>query len=443
MIQFKKLNSLLIAVGAFSVTSLAFASGFQLWEQDGASIGNYHAGYAALAEDASTGFYNPAGLTRIKKPQLVLAADLVTPHFNYSGTATSVLAGIVKRTESVTGNGGTHNLVPSFHFAYPINDRITAGLSVVGPFGLKTVYGRDNFLRTNTVYSSLSVIDVSPEIGFKINPQWSVGGGLDIERAHAEFALSAANLLVDPPAYLDSVNRADGATAYGFHLGGLFEYDDHTRVGLSYHSKVTHHLSGDSTLSGDIVSLLNGGKDYFTEQAKTNIATPAYTAFSGYHHTQGPWALMGSVIYTEWSSLENITLQNVSLLVFDGGPKLALGDVNVPQHWHNTWNVTGGVSYDLTDAFTLRAGLGYDQSPVPNAYRNLILPDNDRYVTALGFSFHPNKTITLDLGWSHYFVKEASINPPPLVTGGQTAWANGKSKGSADVFGAQITWNFV
>lgn len=438
MIQLKKLNAILIGAGALSLSSLAFASGFQLWEQDGASIGNYHAGYAASAEDASTGFYNPAGLTRIKKPQLVLAADLITPHFDYTGTASATLLG--PRTDFVRANGGTHNLVPSFHFAYPINDRITAALSAVGPFGLKTVYGRDTFLRTNTVYSSLSVIDISPEVGFKIHPQFSLGAGLDIERAHAEFA-SSAYLAALTPFYLDSVNRADGATAYGFHIGGLYEYDDQTRFGLSYHSKVTHHFSGDSTLTGLIIPLINNGNpEYVTNLAKTKITTPAYTAFSGYHHTQGKWAYMGSVIYTQWSVLKNITLQNVGSL---GGGGLGFTNVVVPQNWHDTWNVSGGVGYDLNEAITLRAGLGYDQSPVPEGYRNLILPDNDRYVTALGVSYHPNKTITLDLGWSHYFVKDARITPPPLALGSQTSTTNGKSKNSGDVFGAQITWNFA
>ena len=49
----------LCVIGLVSLSSYANASGFQLWEQDGASIGNYHAGYAAAANDASTAFYNP------------------------------------------------------------------------------------------------------------------------------------------------------------------------------------------------------------------------------------------------------------------------------------------------------------------------------------------------------------------------------------------------
>src|SRR3990167_6386814 len=76
----------LTSIGIYFYSSLASASAFQLWEQDAASIGNYHAGYAAAAEDASTAFYNPAGLTRFKEQQLVVSADNIFTSFKYRGT---------------------------------------------------------------------------------------------------------------------------------------------------------------------------------------------------------------------------------------------------------------------------------------------------------------------------------------------------------------------
>src|SRR5262249_51702106 len=74
---------------SLSCLSAANAASFQLWEQDGAQVGNYHAGYAALAQDASTSFYNPAGITRIKNQQAVFAVDSIHTNFKYMGSVTT------------------------------------------------------------------------------------------------------------------------------------------------------------------------------------------------------------------------------------------------------------------------------------------------------------------------------------------------------------------
>ena len=65
----KRLFLFMSAAGFISFTHQASASAFQLWEQDSATIGNYHAGRSAEAPDASTSYYNPAGLVRIKNQQ--------------------------------------------------------------------------------------------------------------------------------------------------------------------------------------------------------------------------------------------------------------------------------------------------------------------------------------------------------------------------------------
>ena len=59
-VSLKWLPALLL--GVFS--GAAGASGFQLLEQ-GSGLGNAYAGSAAKANDASTIFWNPAGMTRL------------------------------------------------------------------------------------------------------------------------------------------------------------------------------------------------------------------------------------------------------------------------------------------------------------------------------------------------------------------------------------------
>ena len=52
-----------LALALAAAHGSVLAAGFQLIEQNASGLGNAYAGQAAAAEDASTVFFNPAGLT--------------------------------------------------------------------------------------------------------------------------------------------------------------------------------------------------------------------------------------------------------------------------------------------------------------------------------------------------------------------------------------------
>lgn len=448
--KLRHLVTALCAAGSLSITMSAFAAAFQIWEQDGASIGNYHAGYAVLAQDASIAFYNPAGIVRFKNQQIVLGGAAVLTDFKYKGSVavseTTPGGTFTANYPSVTAQGGTLSAVPSMHYVTPINDYMGFGFSVVVPFGLKTDYGSSTPLRYAATLTSITVIDISPSLGFKVTDKGSLGIGLDIQKAYGEFDLTGTlqPLLIDLEA--NSVNKAND-TGYGFHLGGMYEFSEATRVGLSYHSQVVHHMSGPSEFTGGIPTVVNAdGSPTIYSRAKTNVTLPAYTAFSAYHKIMPQVALMGSVIYTQWKGFRNLIFNNIAGVVNDPSTLIkATNDIQVviPEHFKNTWNVSVGADYYATDDITLRGGVGYDQSPISNTYRNVQLPDNNRYVIAFGGHYQATKAWGFDLGWTHLFIHKANVNPPPLTVGGQTVATNGSVTGGADVFGAQVSWTIT
>lgn len=431
---------LLCATGTLGLSTQAMASAFQLWEQDGASIGDYHAGYAAQADDASTGFYNPAGLTRFRNQQITFGADTIMTSFKYRGDVnikTPLLPPTGITYDSVVAQGGQIGVVPFLHYVAPITDSLGFGFDVDIPFGLKTNYGMSTPLRYAGTLSSIEVVDISPSLGFRVTDKASIGAGFDIQRAYAEF--NSVGTLGTPEFDSTSTNKAND-TGYGFHLGALYEFTPDTRVGLSYHSQVVHHLTGSSHLDGPVPDYLTGGS-LISHHALANLTLPPYTALSIYDKVKPQVALMGSVIYTQWSTFQTLRLQNVAgVQDFTPGTNI---DVVIPEHYHNTWNVTVGSEYYITPAVTLRGGIGYDESPIPDAYRNIQLPDNDRYVIALGGHYQATKTVGVDLGWTHFFLRNASINPPPQATGDQVVTTTGNVTGGADVIGGQITWDIV
>jgi len=59
------------------------SAAFGIAEQSALGLGSTFSGGAAVPENASTIWFNPAGMTRINSNQLVLGAHLIEPSFNF------------------------------------------------------------------------------------------------------------------------------------------------------------------------------------------------------------------------------------------------------------------------------------------------------------------------------------------------------------------------
>jgi long-chain fatty acid transport protein len=434
----QRLFSFMCVAGMLGLSTQAVAASFQLWEQDGAGVGNYHAGRAALANDASTAFYNPAGIMLIKNQQFVASDVGIFTDIQYRGTASTntYLGGA---PQSISIQGGGFSQVPDFHYVAPISEKFGFGLSVVAPFGLKTDYGRTTALRYVATATTLNVVDVSPVLGFNVTPTFSVGIGLDAQRMSARFNQTA----VLGTSVTDTTSTNKGFdTAYGYHMGALYQWKPSTRVGLSYNSQVVHHIRGTSKAVGPVANLFNNGQPIVSQYANASLTLPAFTTLSLYHQLNTKWALMGTVIYTQWSVFQNLRLKNLAGVT----PQLLPSNnitANVIEDYRNTWNFAVGADYYATENLTLRTGVGYDQTPTKNQYRNVQIPDNNRYAIALGGHYQGTKTLGFDLGWTHLFVPNTHIAPPLQVTGAQVSATNGSTNSSVDILGAQVTWDIV
>ena len=75
----------------------------------------------------------------------------------------------------------------------------------------------------------------------------------------------------------------------------------------------------------------------------------------------------------------------------------------------------------MTEALKLRAGVGYEKSPITDDVRIPLLPDNDRFWVALGGSYQWSPKLSFDLAYSHMFVKNTSID----ITSAANPWFTG------------------
>jgi len=428
---------LTLAAGIFSLPGYVFASGFQLWEQDGASVGNYHAGRAAIAADASTAFYNPAGLVRIPNKQLVLGMDFIRTDFSYDGTI--AVDTLTPPTPLPTkAQGGTFNFVPDVHYADPVSNNLFIGLSLVAPFGLKTDYKNDSIVRYAATLTSIKVIDFAPSLGFAINDKWSVGFGLDLEHVTARFDLVTG--LFEPITDTSAKNSVD-TEGLGYHAGILYQYSPQTRVGLGYQSKVNLRFRhGDSKFSGPLANGIEGGVQESFD-LRSDVTLPATTTLSVFHSFNPAWDVMGTVSYTQWKVFKNVIMKNVAGIDLPEVESNSI-TVTIPQNYRNTWNYVVGANYHFNEQWFFRSGVGYDQTPANNEDRNLQLPDTNRIVLALGGHYQATKTLGFDAGWSHIFRQKVPVDVSQQV-GAQLTTTDGNVEGYADVYGFQMTWDIV
>lgn len=102
------------------------------------------------------------------------------------------------------------------------------------------------------------------------------------------------------------------------------------------------------------------------------------------------------------------------------------------------------LGYGINLGVLYEAGMAYDESPVPDRYRTPRVPDADRLWTSIGLGCRLGNMTTLDLGYAHIFIREASLRRVS-VAGGEDAGRGtliGNYNNSIDIFSAQITARF-
>ena len=440
----------LIMAITLALSTSALASGFQIWEQSAAGTGDYHAGGAAEANDASTEFYNPAGLVRLKHPQVSLGGVGVWTHIPYDGTVSNdQIKTTIWQTNifNVKAQGGGFNPIPNFYVASPVNDRFAVGFGVFVPFGSQTDYGNSTEIRYAATKTSLKTIDLSPALAIKITPNISIGLGIDRVYASGEFDQYAGQYYPLPsyPSITSkdttSINKGN-AWGTGLHGGLLLSLFSHTRIGISYHSSIKEKLTGTSKFTGELANLsTTPGGTQESKALNTTFRLPAYYTLSLFQDISSKWDVMASATYTLWSSFTDLKLNNVA-----GINKAGIEDnklkVDIHENFHNTWNVALGAHYKLNTKWLIKAGIGFDQSPTPDSTRNVQLPDANRFALSTGATYYIGKNISINFGYTHIFMKNAPINQSQSV-GAETITTAGDVKSHADIVGLQLSYTFM
>lgn len=392
-----------VAGALLAITGAAAASGFALIEQSGSGLGNAFAGGAASAEDASTIFYNPAGMSRLNGKQLVVAAHAILPSAKFTGTG---LAGT-----DMGGDAGGLALVPNGYFVMEVNPQLRVGLGVGAPFGLQTEYTPTWVGRAHAIKSKLETINLNPSVAYRVNDGFSLGAGINYQRVRGE--------LTSNPVVTSISSLTGSDSAWGYNLGALVNVSPQTRIGLAYRSDISYNLSGQVNFTAPLAAL--------SGPVTLAVKMPASFSASAFHQLDDKWDVMADVSWTGWGVLKELRVLRTS------GAVVQL----VPENWRDTWRVAAGANHHYNEQWTARMGVAYDQTPVSDAFRTARIPDGNRSWLSVGGQYKASKASVIDFGYAHLFVDNASINStvtaPALV---------GTYSNSVDILSVQYAHNF-
>lgn len=398
-----------------------FSSGYHFGTQSVSSQSTANSS-SAEAADASTIFYNPAGLSKLSGTNFSINTNLVAPSVKYHNAQANYFIGAPSAVSGSNSGKITKDLVvvPHLYASHQINEQLTLGLGIYVPFASATEYQRDSVLRYNVNQMGLTSIAINPTLSYKVDNHHSVAVGLIGQYSSAELrqyanfgAFLGANGIADGFAEVEGTDWG-----LGFNLGYLWDVNDRLRLGASYRSKIDHTIKGTAnwTAPNPVVGAAVASAGYLPQEAAgVTITTPESLSLHGMLKVDDRWSAFGDVTWTRHSRFNRLDIRY-------GTPKRVLNASNplVPAvsatttmqpNWRNTFKLGLGAAYQYSDPLQLRFGVAYDQSPIkdPN-YRLSTLPDNDRIWFSVGAKYDINDNSSLNVGYSYTHIKDAKAN---------------------------------
>jgi long-chain fatty acid transport protein len=392
-------------------------------------MGTGFAGRSSSADDASTVYGNPAGMSRLNGQQItggVAAIDASTDIKDASG----------RPSGSNKGDMVPFTAVPFGFYTNKLNDQWAIGFGVYAPFGLVTDYENGFQGRGFGSKSEVKVMTFQPTVSYAFNDKVSIGFGPTINRISGVLE-SDKTLVIGAPFSDTNVKIKGDDTALGFNVGVLVQATDTTRVGLTYHSKVNYKLEGHTTVSGPAQT--QGALRNNRYDASLKIETPESYDLSVTQDLTDAWKLYGGATWTRWSRLKEITVNNEGVTATNGGALAPsrIANITEEQNWHDTWAYAVGTSYQLTKQVVLRTGLTFDQSPTNNKDRSPRIPTGDRTIFSVGLGYKVMDNMTVDLAYSYLKEEDVKVNNTSLPSNYSAKYEN-----SANGFGLGMTYTF-
>ncbi len=428
----KTLLSCAVAFGLASVSTFTQAAGFQLAEYSATGLGRAYAGEAAMADNASAQWRNPAMLTYLEGTQVSAGAIYVNPNVDVEGTVNHAQLG---KTHASSNDFAHDAVIPNFYLSHQLNEQVALGFALGTNYGMETDLGTEFAASHFGNQASVISKEANFNIAYQVLPQLSIGGGVRYVMGEGHFGATApAKNLIHHPVTNNVMTLPKGTTlkymegednSWGWQVGSAWQINQDHRVGFAYKSEVVMDFEGHAE-----------GVSYGSyKPGMMSVTLPATAELASFHQLNDQWAIHASINWTDWSSFKELTA------VF---PEKS--DLIKSENWEDNYRFALGTTYQYDAKLALRAGVAYDTSAVDDKNRTATIPETDRTWVSVGGSYVATPQLTLDAGFTYIFAKDATINEPRDASD-QTAAAiggafTGNVSGNVWLIGVQANYRF-
>jgi len=367
----------------------AWSGGLYIQEFATPSLGTANAGAQAWADNASTAFFNPAGMTRLDGKELMVGGGLIYSDIKFDPAPDTPVAG---------GDGGqAGSLAPLINafYVHSLSDDLKLGIDLVSVSAAVLDYDDNWAGRRQCQKVEILTMTLHPSIAYHVNDWFSIGGGVGL--VYGALELEVAGIAPNSKWTIDGDDLE-----YVYNLGAMFELSDHTRLGVVYWSEANFNFEGD--VSQQPIGLQGA--------ADTALTLPQFVKAGIYHEINDRFALLGSVGWEDWSELENVNIstENVSAAL--------------AKNWKDTYNFAGGLHYRLSKPWLLQFGIAYDTSPVDAEDRTADMPVDRQIRYTIGTQYEKSEKLTIGCALEYADLGDAEINNPSNVNGLKGSYKN-------------------
>ncbi len=215
---------------------------------------------------------------------------------------------------------------------------------------------------------------------------------------------------------------------FGWNAGLVYEFNEHNRIGVAYHSQVDINFKGQYSNQFPVAAAqqlqaagitATGGKEI---PGTLHLPLPAYWEISGYHKMTDRFAMHYSYKYTQWSKFKELRAKGT-----DGKTLFSK-----TEEFRDSSRIALGASYDVTDALTVRTGIAYDESAA-DEHNTISIPDTDRTWFSVGATYHFTPNVSIDAGFAHLKGKKNTFKEEGVPF---------TSKASANLYGLNVNYRF-
>lgn len=413
-------------LSALAVSSTAHSAGFYLNEHSANGLGRAFAGQAALAENATVLYSNPAAMSQFKQTNSSFFISYVEPGIDVDGNVTLSVPGNTLALDASHHDISASEIIPAAFYVTPLNDRWSFGLGFYANFGLSTDFDDDYNALHFADKAEITSLNITPALSYKVSEQLSVGLGVSFNHTEAELgtsvpaaaAVATANRV---PANATLLKMDGDDWSLSWNLGLLWQPTTATDIGFNYRSHTKLKLAGD--VSSDL-------RPQFNQGGSLNLDLPDMAELAISHQISPRLSVQSSIHWFGWNSFDVLTVN------FDDGNDLVIGE----EHFENNRKYSLGTTYLLNERWTLRAGLAFDEGAATREHRTLSIPDTDRRWLSVGATYRMSDRSTIDFALLRVKGKAAELDETEAL-GPVSSTLTATQRSSATI--ASVQWNIA